>query len=415
VSVSIRPLQSPSYAILTGPVEEDCIENQRGVSPKAMVVDSHGSVYVTGRDNGRDCYFTEKYSSNGKRQWIAYYETGSYRYYPPSDICVDGSGNVYVTGKLGTVVYDSSGSQLWNIGEYASEITVDNQGNAYVVGERGLTKYSDQGDELWYKRSTTLDIGDYDTWSLAVDEKGCVYAMGPNIAYGVTDQYAVVKYDGQGNHQWTAKYTGPEGEPGVFRDMVLDKWGNVYLTGSIASEDDFGYGIGSLLTVKYDALGKKLWDAIYDDGEEGQLRAVAVNDQGDVVVTGYWGSLSASTIKYDISGKQVWAVHESGFIGWFINDNLAIDSLGNSYITNQTYPIGGCVTWKYDPEGVKVWGAIHMSGKDHASWNVFYDAYPEGIAVGNSDNVYVIIDAARGGPSDEYPYSSFMELVKYTE
>ena len=89
----------------------------------AIAVDAYGNVYVTGESEGLsgDNYATVKYDAQGNERWVARYD-GPGSWDRPYDIAVDGSGNVYVTGRshhwvfgvdYATAKYDSSGNELW--------------------------------------------------------------------------------------------------------------------------------------------------------------------------------------------------------------------------------------------------------------------------------------------------------------
>src|SRR6266498_1812184 len=226
----------------------------------AIAVDSSGNVYVTGQSLGLGTglfdYATIKYDSAGQEQWVARYSL------PASDlavaIAVDGSGNVYVTGRstgLGTfpdyatVKYDSAGQEQWvaryngpgNGGDFANGIAVDASGNVYVTGgsddsdgylDYATIKYNSAGQEQWVARYNSSRTGDDHARAIALDGSGNVYVMGfSNKAH--TYDYATVKYDSAGQEQWVARYNGPgNGNEEVASTMVVDGSGNVYVTGA---------------------------------------------------------------------------------------------------------------------------------------------------------------------------------------
>ena len=67
----------------------------------AIAVDGSGNVYVTGRSDGSGTaqdYATIKYNSAGQQQWVARYDGPGGNDDVANAIAVDGSGNVYVTG-----------------------------------------------------------------------------------------------------------------------------------------------------------------------------------------------------------------------------------------------------------------------------------------------------------------------------
>lgn len=68
----------------------------------AIAVDGSGNVFVTGssQGSGTGCdYATVCYDSDGEQIWVARYNGPDNGYDSPSAIAVDGSGNVYVTGR----------------------------------------------------------------------------------------------------------------------------------------------------------------------------------------------------------------------------------------------------------------------------------------------------------------------------
>jgi uncharacterized delta-60 repeat protein len=121
----------------------------------AIAVDGSGNVYVTGFSYGLgtdDDYATIKYDSSGQEQWVQRYNGPGNYYDDAYAIAVDSSGNVYVTGfsygsgtysDYATIKYDSAGQEQWiqrydglaNYDDRAYAIAVDGSGNVYVTGK----------------------------------------------------------------------------------------------------------------------------------------------------------------------------------------------------------------------------------------------------------------------------------------
>ena len=251
----------------------------------SLVIDTLGNVYVSGwrripSGSTNLDYLTLKYNSTGLLLWAADYNGPANSNEVPNAIAVDGNGNVYVTGNsqnsivsgadndYATVMYNSSGVQQW-VSRYdgpssgqdeSKSIAIDDSGNVYVTGQstdvNGSTpdyatiKYNSLGAEQWVSRYTGIQNNSGDgANSLAIDNLGNVYVTGTSGSFsGTKADYATVKYNSLGVQQWAERYNGPPGNGSdKAKSIVLDKLGNVYITGSSGgsgTSDDFA-------TIKY--------------------------------------------------------------------------------------------------------------------------------------------------------------------
>ncbi len=229
-------------------------------------------------------------------EWIALYHGDVGANNRVSDIAVDLSGNVYVTGSIrneatlsdyATVAYDSAGNQLW-VAQYngpanwmdgASSIAVDSSGNVYVTGsiydsgtstDYATIAYDSSGNELWVARyNSPANYSDH-ARAIATDSSGNVYVTGTSYGAGTKSDYATIAYDSSGNQLWVTLYQGDAASS----DIAVDLSGNVYVTGSSfcwATYNDY-------TTIAYDAAGNELWVAQYDGtrADPGHDRAEAM-------------------------------------------------------------------------------------------------------------------------------------------
>jgi uncharacterized delta-60 repeat protein len=279
-----------------------------------IALDGSGNIYVTGESKGNNTgydYATVKYNANGNQVWVKRYN-GPVSYQDTANaIAVDVNGNVYVTGEskgsgscldFATVKYDTNGNELWvkrsdnpsNYHDSAYAIAVDGSGNVYVTGKSKIStyhydyttvKYDTNGNEKWTKRYNGPGNGDDAAYAIAVDGVGNVYVAGESTGSGWTGaDYATIKYDANGNVVWIARYNGPGNRDDSAYAIALDGTGNVYVTGK--SE---GYGTDEdYATIKYNAAGNQVWVVRYNGpvNEDDSANAMAVDDRGYVYVTG---------------------------------------------------------------------------------------------------------------------------------
>jgi hypothetical protein len=344
--------------------------------------------------------------------WVQRYNGSANQDDWASAIAVDGSGNIYVTGRswssgtfldYATMKYDNNGTELWvkrynspnNDMDGANAIAVDGSGSVYVTGgsvgsgiyyDYATIKYDTDGNELWAKRYNGPGNGNDVARATEVDGSGNVYVTGDSWGSGTSRDYATIKYDPNGNQLWVKRYNGPGNGDDLARATAVDGLGNVYVT---------GYSTGSgtyedYATIKYDPNGNELWVKRYNGPGNGddETFAIVVDDSGNAYVTGWSVGSGTSgdyaTIKYDPNGNELWVKRYNGPGNYYdAATAIAVDGSGNVYVTGGSsgvsYP--DYTTIKYDPDGNELW--VKEYGTE------FTDDGASAIAMDDSGNVYV--------------------------
>ncbi len=302
-----------------------------------------------------------------------------------SDIVVDASGNVYVTGSsidsttgttdkvdYSTVKYNSSGVQEWSaiyngpadLMDYAYSIGVDDDGNVYVTGgssgsdtieEWATVKYNAFGVQLWVQRWQGLSGAPHNrAVDMVVDAFGNVYVTGHSEM--TTSQgnfegiaYVTIKYNTDGVQEWISTYNHPiTNYPTQDKatSITMDNIGNIYVTGT--SSDTLAGGQWMIATIKYNSTGVQQWVSRHPGSmAAGQNNQIITDNLGNAFVTGVY------TIKYNSDGAQQTLNSPSGFTG----TDLAVDLSGNLYVAGIKYgnPSYKTTTIKYNAEGDSLW------------------------------------------------------------
>jgi len=330
-----------------------------------IAVDGDGNVYVVGSDyviGQNDNIWVRKYDSNGYVVWTSTYNGADNGVDIGYGIAVDGSGNVYVTGRekvtgegynIWVRKYDSDGDEVWtktytsagNENDYGYGIAVDGNGNVYVTGYEYVSgensniwvrKYDSDGDEVWTKTYNGSDNGNDKGYDIAVDGSGNVYVTGSETVTGEASNVWVRKYDSDGDVLWTRTYNGTDNDDDIGYGIAVDESGNVYVVGyemTIAEA-------ANIWARKYDTDGDVVWTRTYNDAEDNDDLGygIAADGSGNVYVTGSeWVTGEQDNIwvrKYNSDGDIVWTKTHNG------PDNekdrargIAVDESGNVYVT----------------------------------------------------------------------------------
>jgi hypothetical protein len=244
----------------------------------AMVVDDSGNVYVTGWSVGSGAdldYATIKYYPNGDTAWVRRYNGPGNGEDDAYAMAVDGSGNVYVTGvsygngtgyDYATIKYYPNGDTVWvrrynglaDSTDYANAIAVDGSNNVYVTGRsHGGGAYDDDdfttiryypnGDTVWVRRyNGPANSYDYAN-GITIDDFGNIYVTGCSYGSGTAGDYATIKYYPDGDTAWVRRYDGPGNSGDGASAIAVDGSGNVFVTGN-----SYGSGTGpDYATIKY--------------------------------------------------------------------------------------------------------------------------------------------------------------------
>jgi alpha-tubulin suppressor-like RCC1 family protein len=218
-----------------------------------------------------------------------------------------------------------------------------------------------------------------------------------------TDQLVPIQVPGLNvdASSWTRQMGSATHE--IVSGVAVDGNGNVHVAGSTVGDLDGNLNAGGLapwdlFVVKYDASGVKQWTRQLGTTAEEHATGVAVDESGDVYVSGYTegsldgntnaGSLDLFVVKYDASGVKQWT-QQIGTTSFDIASGVSVDTSGDVYVAG--YTSGGLdgntnvgnysdlFVVKYDASGVKQWTRqLGGSGSDQAF----------GIDVDGSGNVY---------------------------
>ncbi|MBF0270121.1 MAG: DUF4347 domain-containing protein [Alphaproteobacteria bacterium] len=402
---------------------------------RSVATDAFGNVYVTGgfygtvdfapelgtaslTDAGNGDIFIQKFNTGGSLVWIR--SIGGTSNGIGTGISVDGSGNVYITGRF-------QGTGDFDPGAGVTSLTSAGSYDIFVL------KMDSSGNFVWSK--SMGGTGEDRSQGIAVDGSGNVYTTG--YFYGTADfdpgagtsnlissaggynDIFVQKLDSSGNLIW-AKCMGNTGEDRS-QGIAVDGSGNVYTTGYFSGTVDFdpGAGVTNLnagngreFVQKLDTDGNLVW-AKNMGGASGAGNDIAVDGAGNVYTTGGFegtadfdpgagvttltsnGSSDIFVQKLDSSGNLVWAKSMGG-TGGDSGAGIAVDGFGNVYTTGSfsgtaDFDPGAGVTnlsshhpWdfyisKLDASGGFSWA----NGFGATAWNDVNYQYGYGIAVDN--------------------------------
>jgi len=224
--------------------------------------------------------------------------------------------------------YNSNGNLLWtkNMGggdnEYAYDLAINDEGEIYITGSfRLLARFNEYSSD------------------------GLVYSNG-------TSDIFLAKFDTDGNFIWVESVSSTLNATGI--GVVIDTFGDIYLTGDYSGSATFGGFTETVLTstvnrniflAKYDSNGNFFWVKNLGGTSDGSVRSLEINDNNEIFISGiFWGiatfqSFSISSdgeadiflAKFTTEGNCVWAHSMGGTSDDYVYD-MAVDSDNNIII-----------------------------------------------------------------------------------
>jgi PKD repeat protein len=221
-------------------------------SINSLSKDPNGFINLFGVfDNGdsrSDFLMMQVKSADFTKTWEATFvqeNTGRNR---PQAICYDSDGNTYVAGKLSSML------------------------NGSEAGTYGVIKYNKNGSEVWRLKYLPAGVTTEDNTALAI----AINNNNELFVTGVIDYSYGIPYSGPGVNLYTTKissdgaviwskpYAVNAYETTVGFQVVTGSKGESYVLFSKQYVKTF-FPVYQLILVKYDAMGNKVWEKIYDN------------------------------------------------------------------------------------------------------------------------------------------------------
>ncbi|WP_156040407.1 hypothetical protein [Chondromyces apiculatus] len=250
----------------------------------AAFTDLGGGVITAG---GGVNVFTVKLDESGQHAWSK--GTGSDENQIARAVAVAPADSIVCTGSF---------SGMMNFGGAA----LDASGFADLY----LAKLSSAGDHMWSENfGSGNGSGSAGAEDIAVDTSGNIFVTGsytgslslggPNLPpfNGATSGYGevlVAKFTPSGGHVWSRGFPGGGAQTGL--QIEFDGAGNVIVAGNMEGAVDFGGGLltssggSDIFIVKLNSAGNHVWSRRFGDAESQFVSGLAVDGEGNVVVTG---------------------------------------------------------------------------------------------------------------------------------
>ncbi|MCB0761026.1 MAG: S8 family serine peptidase [Flavobacteriales bacterium] len=307
-------------------------QNDYGTS---VDIDNINNIYIGGATYNESQaaydYVVLKYNKYGVLQWSRIFNGVSNGDDIATDILVDSSGSVLVTGgSLGagslvdycTLKYSASGILEWEsrydfTGYYDGAVKIAQIGSHYlVVGASGAdwnswdiasVKYDSNGVQVASKRSSNSGVGFDQPMDLKTDTNGNFYICGKTTSIGNGSDWLVQKLDEDLVEVWTFQSDGA-GFDDVANGLCLDANGDVFVTGFESNSS----GGQSFVTRKINSVGVEEWVKVLEGGAvtESWVGNGIIVSNGQVIACGAItnnGEQDAFLQAFSANGQKDWS------------------------------------------------------------------------------------------------------------
>ena len=243
-----------------------------------VCVDEFQNVYVTGQSTGTGSsldYATVKYNSSGMEQWVARYNGTANDIDISTSISVNNTGEVFITGfsrginstyDYTTIKYNSTGDQQWvvryngtgNKSDVPSDMALDNSGNIVITGvtnsdvsgnqsDYATVKYDPSGNLLWSVIYNGTGNNNDSATALAIDNEDNIFVTGKSIGAETSFDCVSIEYNQNGSQKYITRYNRDGVSNDVANSITLDPLKDAYITGGSALSGSYQ----DIIAVKY--------------------------------------------------------------------------------------------------------------------------------------------------------------------
>ncbi len=356
------------------------------ISNVPSAIDANSNVYITGytyQTGANADLTTVKYDAAGNVVWVQHYDNGGFE--DANAIKLDAASNIYVTGEsdgtgtgrdIVTVKYDVNGNQLWvarfngtgNGNDVGNAMVVDGSGNVFVTGKTTSTggninyvtiKYNSSGVQQWV--STFNGTGNASDIAVAIDysSTGRLFITGNSQNISSNNDIVTIRLNpNNGNQMWTKTTNGSANANDASYALLAD--GNdVVVVGSLnntTTNDDY------YIQKHNGNNGNSIWQKSYDfTNSSNKATAIVMDASGNYAVTGT--VLNASIVEYhtllfNSSGTQQWVNKVSTGLNYSnANPQIAVDPIANHfYVCGQKNTnVSDILVYQLTPSGNKSW------------------------------------------------------------
>lgn len=297
------------------------------------------------------------------RQW------GTTGWENPEDITTDAFGNIYLVGLTEAALEGNSSA-----GGYDAFLT--------KVGTDGQRLWTRQFGSEFYDKATGVTVAPDGDILVVGKTNGTL----PGQTHGGDYDLLLARYAPDGTQRWLRQHGLENSEEG--EKVAVDSTGVIHVAGTSYE----GSGQVGMLLMRFDAAGEQIFRESIAVGLTTASKGLAVDEQGNTILTGGINSTYRGQIPLGGSDCAVIKVMANGDPGWVKffgtssddrGNDVAIDAAGNIYVTGDTtgnfdglFSFGALDAFliKLDADGALIWAKQFGSAQNDTCCDLLLDA-----------------------------------------
>ncbi|ACS33301.1 PEGA domain-containing protein [Thermococcus gammatolerans] len=281
---------------------------------------------------------------NGNVKWQKTY--GGSNWDEAHAVAIADNGDIIVTGSPFTIRLDANGNVIWTKDVGGNAVAIADNGDIIVAGSYGddvwVLRLDENGNVKWQK---TYGGSNWDeAHAVAIADNGDIIVAGRTYGFGAGgDDFWVLRLDENGNVKWQKTYGGSGSD--WARAVAIAPNGDIIVAGYTYS---FGAGSEDVWVLSLDENGNVKWQKTYGGSSYDYAYAVAIADNGDIIVAGYTRSFGAGY-------KDVWVLRlpSWGSIVGFSKDSNGFANEPSIQITDSNAKVSDSEAWTMDSEALE--------------------------------------------------------------